>query len=76
MRQNYRELKLKSDDELYELMLSEPPEMFDYQVCLHLLQLRHSERLIKKTWCLVIATWVLVLATAFGPYLLKYFCLD
>ena len=63
MRQNYRELKLKSDDELYDLMLSEPPEMFDYQVCLHLLQLRHSEQLIRKTWLLVIATWGLVAVT-------------
>ena len=55
MIQNYRELKSKSDEELYDLMLSEPSEMFDYQICLHILQLRHSERLIRKTWLLVIA---------------------
>jgi len=63
MRQNYRELKSKPDEELYELMLSDQPDTFDYQVCLHLLQLRDNKRLIHKTWALVIATWALVLVT-------------
>jgi hypothetical protein len=73
MRQNYKELKLKSDEELYELMLSDQPDTFDYQVCLHLLQLRDNERLIRKTWALAIATWALVAATIITLFI-SHFC--
>ena len=74
LKEHYRDLMAKSDDELYDIWLKgELPGMGDYDICLHILQLRHSERLIKKTWLLVIATWFLVIATVFGPYLLNYF---
>jgi hypothetical protein len=72
MRQTYKDLMDKTDEELYDIMLSgaHDPGNFDYQVCLDILRKRHDERLLKasqdlvrKTHWLTVFTCLLVVAT-------------
>jgi len=48
-------------------------------LCFNLLQIRNTEKLVRKTWLLAIATWFLCLVTAavaiFGSDLKRWLCL-